>query len=527
MSRRLTRSAFVAGMPSSSILARTAKGAGWTVGWRVTTRLLGFVNTMILVRILVPADFGLLALATSFAQGIYQLSVLGVDEAVVREKAPTEEFYNSAFTMNVLRTLATALIICAAAWPAAVFFAEPRLFPVLLALAAGSFVTAFQNIGIVDFQRNLAFDKEFILLIVPRLATILLTATLALLLRSYWALVIGSVALQVLRTIMSYVMHPHRPRLTLRAWRGLVGFSSWSWAISMAVMIRDRVDSFVIGRVLGPTPLGIYTIATDVATIPTLELAGPLGRVTYSSFAAAGHSGRSVAEVYLRIVACTAVIVVPAGFGISLVADPMVWIVFGPKWLAAADVVRIVGVAGVGFVLGSITSSLLMAQGLYRRAFEVTLASVILRVVSMIVLVNLFGLIGAASAWAVAMSGENLLYAVQALRHLHVSLATALRTVWRVFVATAAMVLALAISGLGWTRLAHGGPQAAEALIAGVAAGAAVYIVVLGALWCLCGRPKGAETDILELVRRVMNGVTETLGRGFRWLFSARADRHR
>ncbi len=471
---------------------------------------------MILVRILVPADFGLLALATSFAQGIDQLSALGTDEAVVREKAPTEDFYNSAFTINLLRSAVTAVIIAATAWPAAAFFAEPRLFAVLLVLAVGSLVGAFQNIGIVDFQRELAFHKEFVLLIVPRLATILLTTTLAFLLRSYWALVAGALALQVLRTAMSYAMHPHRPRLTLRAWRGLVGFSSWSWAISMAVMVRDRVDGFVIARLLGAAPLGIYSIAADFATIPTLELAGPLGRVTYSSFAAASRTGESAADIYLRVVACTAVIAVPAGFGISLLADLLVWLIFGPQWAAAADVVRIIGIAGVGFVVGSITNSLLIAQGLYSKAFKVCLASVVLRVVAMVVLVRLFGLVGAASAWAVAMSGENLLYAATALRHLHISVIAMLRAVWRVFLATAVMVLILATSKLGWTRVEHGGAGAAELLVAGVAIGAVAYIVTLGALWQLCGRPRGAEADTLELARRVTNRVGKMLSQAWR-----------
>ncbi len=479
----------------------------------MTTRLLGLLNTIILVRILVPADFGLLALATGFAQSISQLSVLGTDEAVVREKAPTEEFYNSAFTMNVLRSLATAMIIAAAAWPAAVFFAEPRLFPILLVLAFGSLIGALQNIGVVDFQRDLTFDKEFVLLIVPRLATILLTTILALLLRSYWALVAGAVALQVLRTAMSYVMHPHRPRLTLRSWRGLVGFSSWSWSISMAQMVRDRVDGFVIARLLGSLSLGIYTIAVDVATIPTLELAGPLGRATYPGFAAARHTGLGIGEIYLRIVACTAVIAVPAGFGISLVADPLVWLIFGPQWAAAGDIVRIVGIAGVGFVVGSITSSVLIAQGLYRKAFHVCLVSLALRVVAMLVLVRLFGLIGAAAAWAIAMSGENLFYAATALRHLQISIATMVRSVWRIFFATAVMVLILATSGLGWTRLDHGGAHAAELLTAGVAAGATAYVVALGALWELCGRPKGAEADMTELARRVMCRITNIMRR--------------
>jgi O-antigen/teichoic acid export membrane protein len=484
--------------------------------------MLGFVNTMILVRILVPADFGLLALATSFAQGIDQLAALGIEDAVVREAAPTTAFYDSAFTMNVLRGLGTATIVSAAAWPAANFFHEPRLFPVLLVLAFGAFVAAFQNIGIVDFRRNLAFEKEFILLIAPRMVTILLTATLALLTRSYWALVAGSLTMQILRTGMSYVMHPHRPRLTLRSWRGLIGFSSWSWAISMVSMMRDRVDGFVISRVLGPAQLGIYTIAAEVATIPTFEVAGPLGRATFSSFAAARHTGRSVTELYLRLVASASLVVVPAGFGLSLVAEPVVLLVFGPKWDAATNVIRIIGVAGIALALGSVTSSLLVAQGMLRQTFYICLSATILRVACMILLVKTFGLVGAAVGWAVAISSENLLYGVVVLRHLDLRPATVLRAVWRILAATAVMVLVLATTGLGWTRVAATGLKAVDALVTGVATGAATYVIVLGALWYLCGRPKGAEADMLELGRRMASRIADILAKGWRWALSPR-----
>ena len=117
---------------SGSILARTAKGAGWIIAWRVLTRVLGLVSTLFLVQLLVPGDFGLIMLATGFGQAISSLSSLGVEEAVIREKNPSRELYDSAFTINVIRATTTAIIITAIAWPTASFFDDMRLVPVML-----------------------------------------------------------------------------------------------------------------------------------------------------------------------------------------------------------------------------------------------------------------------------------------------------------------------------------------------------------------------------------------------------------
>lgn len=193
-----------------SILIRTARGAGWVLGWRITTRLLGFVNTLILVRLLVPGDFGLVALGVSFAKAIEGLSEMGVEDALVRAPSAHRVLYDTGFTINVIRGLAGGAIVAASAWPVATFFNEPSLFPVLLALACGSVITALENIGIVDFRRELTFDREFKLLVLPRLASIVVTATCAMIWRSHWALIAGILTMQCLRLVMTYVMHPFR-----------------------------------------------------------------------------------------------------------------------------------------------------------------------------------------------------------------------------------------------------------------------------------------------------------------------------
>src|SRR5580692_3988832 len=175
---------------SGSLLLRTAQGTGWVIGWRMATRLLGVISTLTLVRLLLPSDFGLVALSASFAQSIEAFSVLGVEDAVVRERAPTRDVYDTGFTINVLRSVTTAVIILALAVPAGSFFAEPRLTNILAALAAGTLLDGFTNIGIVDFRRDFAFGKEFQLWILPRLIAIIATLATAFLWRSYWALVV-------------------------------------------------------------------------------------------------------------------------------------------------------------------------------------------------------------------------------------------------------------------------------------------------------------------------------------------------
>ena len=194
-----------------SVLERTAIGTGWIIGWRMATRALGLLNTLVLIRLLAPADFGLVALGSTFALAIDTLSELGVENSLVREPNPTPAMYGTAFTLTLLRGLVTAALVAAAAIPVARFFAEPRLAHVLWAVAVLNIVRAGANIGIVDFRRAMDFRKEFLLQIVPRILSIGVTIAVALVWRSYWALIAGIAAGQVVRTLFSYRMHPWRP----------------------------------------------------------------------------------------------------------------------------------------------------------------------------------------------------------------------------------------------------------------------------------------------------------------------------
>jgi lipopolysaccharide exporter len=467
------------------------------MAWRLGMRGLGLVSTLVLVRLIQPADFGIIALATSFTQTIDGMLTLGTEEAVIRESAPGRSFYDTAFTLNLLRGLSVTVLVAALSWPAARFFADPRLGPVLLFVACLPLLDGFANIGAVDFRRDFAFHKEFAIMVLPKLCGIIAAMTAAALLQSYVAMLVGMGVNRSLRVLMSYVMHPFRPGLSLKSWRGLAGYSIWTWLLSLAVLIRDRCDSLLLGRLLNTASVGFYSVGAEVAALPTTELIEPLGRAAFSGFAAGRQQKADVGDNFVRLIGSAALLTLPAGVGLSLVAAPLVALAFGPGWQPAVPVLRILSLSFTVMVFGHLSLHLLSAHALLGRLVGITLCGAVVRVALLALLIPHFGLTGAAVAAAVAVVLEQALTVATALRRFHVDAATLIGRVWRPVLAASAMAALLAAGGLAWSD--DNGPAV---LLEAVAVGTATYGAVLLGSWLAAGRPIGAETDVLALLRR-------------------------
>jgi O-antigen/teichoic acid export membrane protein len=489
--------------PHAALLRQTAAGTAWIVGWRVASRLLGLASTLVLVRLLVPADFGLVALAVSFAQAIEGFAWLDVEDAVVREKAPGRSVYDTGFTLNVLRGLLTAGAIALLAWPAGHAFAEPRLVPIVLALAAVTAVDGFLNIGIVDFRRDFAFDREFRLWILPRLAGVAVTVGVAAASGSYWALVAGIVTQRCLKVVASYRMHPYRPRFSLSAWGVLGRYSLWTWVLGLLTLLRDRADTLVLGRMLGTGPVGVFALAAEIAALPTTELVEPMCRAAFSGFARGRNEALTPAETWRRMIETTAVATLPAGVGISLLAAAVVRLAFGPAWLAAVLPMQALALAGTVTVFGYVSATLFRTHGLMRPTAGILGAAFVLRVGLLLALTASHGLAGAAMGVAAAIVLEQGSYVAQACRRFGIPPRLLAGAVWRSLFATAAMAAVLVGTGLGWRDT--GAPWAQ--LLGGVALGAGVYGAVLLGLWVACGRPDGGERQLLALAGSALRRV--------------------
>jgi lipopolysaccharide exporter len=483
-------------------------GAGWIIAWRMVSRNLGLVSTLILVRLLLPSDFGLIALASGFINSVDALSAIGVQDALVRAPEPDRDMYDAGFSLSILRGVMTALVVAAIAWPVGDFFADQRLTVVMLALSVGTLLGAFENIGIVDFRRDLVFGKEFNLNFWPRIIGVVVTVSTAAIWHSYWALVTGLLFARMVRLPLTYWMSSYRPHFGLRAWRKIIGFSLWTWALSMLYQVRERSDSMVIGRLLGATQVGVFSVGAELGSLPTTELVEPLNRVLFSSFASLHNAAEGLESMFLGAVGLGFLLILPAGIGISMVADPMVRLTLGEHWVTAVPVVQIMAVGGTAAIFTLSCGTLLNAVGRPGTVFYLAIVPTLVKVIALLALVPYFGLPGAAVALLLSALVDLVLFLWATLPRIGVSLLQLAERMVRPAIATVVMVAVLWRLDMAWT------PSTAPDVIglwkdagARSAVGGASYGIVLLATWFTAGRPDGAERFALRIANDIWKRV--------------------
>ena len=178
------------------------------MGFKLLDKSIGLISTLVLVRVLTPSDFGLVAMAMAVVALLELMSAFGFDSALIQRQDTARSHFDTAWTFNVIFGVCIALFLVAMAVPAAAFYREPRLEQMLPVLAIGAVVGGFENIGTVAFRKELNFRMEFIYLFIKRIAVFAVVITLALTLRSFWALIFATIAGKAMAVLISYLLHP-------------------------------------------------------------------------------------------------------------------------------------------------------------------------------------------------------------------------------------------------------------------------------------------------------------------------------
>lgn len=490
---------------ATSVVGRTAIGAGWLVAWRMVSRALGLVSTLILARLLLPADFGLIAMALALTGAVSYLSAIGVTDALIRRPDTGETWFDTAFGFQAYRGLLNGAIIAAAAIPAMRWFAEPRLGPILYVLAATAVLGGFENVGIVQYRRDIRFDVEFRLLFIPRLLSFFATIGMAILLADYRAILFGAVLFSVARFIMSYRLHPWRPNLRaairVEHWRGLLGFSAWTWVAGLGSLVWERCDAFILGPALGTSQLGRYLFAAEIASLPVTEIVGPTMAAVYSGISSARAQGTNVAAIAPTLILTLLTLTAPITIGLSATSGYLVTGLLGPQWQEVRPMIATFCWIGVLSPIAWTCNTVLTSQGLVRRGFFAIAGASAIRVVVMALLVQA-GMTAYAPAAAVATTAaEALLFLAQIpLRH-DPAWRSHLLGLGRLLIAGIVTTAAFHESGYAWQPIDL--PPIPALFIGGALglAGIVLFLATQTALWGALGRPDGAERHILTMLR--------------------------
>jgi O-antigen/teichoic acid export membrane protein len=490
----------------SSVSERLMKGSLWLTLSRVIVSSLSALSTFILAWYLAPSDFGLVAIATSLMLIVTSVTELSLGQALIRHEAPGESHFSSAWTLNATRGTILALLFAASAYPVATVYEDPRLVGVMLALSLSLLMSGLTNPRRIMLQRDLIFWQEFMLNVTQKVVGFLVTVTIAVVYQTYWALVIGTLAYQVTNLIVSYTVLPFRPRITYRHFRDFFSFSAWLTAGQIVNTLNWRIEYLLIGKLLGATPLGYYTIGSTLATLPTREATTPLTQPIYAGLARVRNEPVRLAAAYQRAQALLAAVALPAGIGVAVIAEPLILLVMGEKWAPAIFIVQALAAVFALQTLGSLVQPLGMAKGETRLLFIRDAQMLGVRMPIIVGGLMLWGLPGVvyARVFTGIFSAFVNMFLVKRMVGTPVGAQLAANT--RALVSVVLMALAV------WTTLQALGPTESklvllEHVVVCVAVGAATYVASSLLLWIAAKRPQGPETEVQRLLGKLLSRV--------------------
>ncbi|MDB5372849.1 MAG: hypothetical protein JWP04_1491 [Belnapia sp.] len=491
---------------------RVAVASLYAVLQRVVLRGLGIFSTLLLVRLLQPDDFGVVALAFAVYAVLDVLTATGFGMALVRMKDPQPAHYNTVFTLTILRGVVIALVVGVLAEWQARFMGEPRIGPVMWVVAASAFVQSFESVRVFDFERNLRFDRLLRYTLVSKVLALVISLPLAFWLQNYWALVLGIPLSRLVTIPYSYYLAPHRPRLTLEAWRELFGFSKWLMLGNLCTVADGQLMTFIVGRFQGMAAVGLYQVGFQIAALPITEIAAPIRPPIFAGFSRVWHDVEELRRQYMNGFELQWVLLVPLSIGLMLTSREVTLLFLGgEKWGSLATLMPLIALYSLFDNFGVFVQMIFIVTNRQRPMVIAYFVLILLRLVVVAYGAATHGIEGA--AWA--LLGSAILNAsvwqamVGPLMNLKPS--RVLRALWRGTLAALVMcaVVLLVPDDVGTGMLGAATWQVVFALLVKAGVGAPAYIGALLLFWALSGSPQQAAEA--HLVRACQAALQRSL----------------
>lgn len=356
----------------ADLKGRSVRGGLWTLSSQGATFLLGSISTVVLARLLTPADFGLVAMVTAITGLGQAFADLGLSEATIQREEISHDQVSTLFWINVAIGLGLTVITAALAPVLAWFYHQPRLVDLTLLLSL-TFV-----IGGLRVQHDALLKRQmrFSALAVRNVASYVISVPMAIIMAlrgaGYWALAALPLIMNFSQMALSWLMVrwiPGRPRRDLEV-RSLVNFGGNVAASYLVNYFNHSADQILIGWYRGASPLGLYSRAYNLLMLPARQLSAPVGSVLVPAFSRLQGDPERFARYYLRAVSLIVWITAPLFGFLFVAAQPVIVLVLGKQWGEAGPVFQILVISALAQILLDFTVWSLVSRGQSKRLLK-------------------------------------------------------------------------------------------------------------------------------------------------------------
>lgn len=375
---------------NNSLKAKTISGVIWKFGERVSAQLVNFIVSIILARLLLPEDYGLIALVTVFITICNKIVVSGFATSLVQKKDADNLDFSTVFYFSVC----VAAILYAVLFATAPFIADfyskesdPQLFiQVIRVMGLNLFIIAVNSVQQAYVSRTMQFRKFFFSTIAGTVVSAIAGIALAYAGKGVWALVAQNMILALVNGIVLWFMVKWRPQLKF-SFKRLKALYSYGWKIFVASMIKilyTDLRSLVIGRVYTAADLAFYNKAQSFPQLIDTNVEGTIDSVLFSAISKKQNSVDEMRAMLRRAIKTTSFILMPLLAGLSAVAKPFIIILLTDKW---AESIPIMQILAFSFILAPVELENLQAIKALGRSDVALKVEIIKKVLGIIILI--------------------------------------------------------------------------------------------------------------------------------------------
>lgn len=365
-------------------LKRIAFGVATLSAARVVQLASSFVAIPFLARMLTPVDFGLAALALSMVMFFTMIGDAGLGRSLVRVDANDTEAWSSAFWASVLLMTALSGLFFLISWPAAAFFNEPRLVPIMMVLSLAPLLMGLAEIPAASLLQKEKFQwlagAEF----AAAIAGIVVALVIAFQGGGAWALVWQHLTQRIVKGVVVQLASRLYPRLVLNVgklkehMRFMLDTAAWS----MTMFVNRQADTLVVGKFLGAATLGLYNVAVRIMQLPVSILGGSLHSAVYPRFVQLREDNKALRELVLFTTMAQAVFVFPPIAAVAAASHAFFTLLLSERWQASGEIFTLLAAAGAIQTIVAINGSLLQAIGRTGARLRLTVEYAILWTIS-------------------------------------------------------------------------------------------------------------------------------------------------
>jgi PST family polysaccharide transporter len=456
-----------------SLTERTASGIKWSTGSQVARQAVRVLTLLVLVQLIGPSEFGVMNMAVVITGFVDLFRDMGTSAAVIQRKAPGQRLLSTLFWTNVAIGTVAGLVVFAGAPLVADFYGNDRVDGIVRVLAASFIISALGTVQLALLAKALRFRA----LAALEMSAVVVSSAAALAAAAgglgAYSLVMQTLTLSAIMTIGAWVVGRWRPDRTFAFadLRSVAAYSSNLVGFNVVNYFARSADNLLIGRYLGATALGHYSLAYSLLLFPLQMVSRSIGRVTFPVYSKVQDDKPRIARGYLRVVRVVSTLTFPVVFGFFVVAVPAVDVLYGSDWAPAAPVIMILVPVALAQSLATLNGTVYQAVGRTDLQLRIGLLWSVLMVASFAIGLQ-WGITGVAAAYAITSTviiGYPL-FAIP-LGLIGLRLRDLAASAWRPLCAAAGMAAAVGAARL----VIPGADETAAGLVALIVLGLASY----------------------------------------------------